>query len=202
MAPRLRRPGSVLGPRANRTIAAILDATGRIFLARGYAGTTIDEITRVAGVSRGSFYTYFPSKRDVLLALGANSLSAAMQTIDLLADVRTDAKLGDLEKWVQGYLGLLEEHGAFAFAWTQAAHDDEEIRRVGMKAHLQLCRHVGLAVARLGDGPAGDPTEVGLLTVSMLEQAWSYAQLYGDTVDRDGLGRGIAHIIAAAARGR
>jgi AcrR family transcriptional regulator len=51
----IRHPGTVVGPRASRTIATILDATRRIFLVKGYAGTTIDEIARIAGVSRGSF---------------------------------------------------------------------------------------------------------------------------------------------------
>jgi hypothetical protein len=46
-----------------------------VFLTRGYAGTTVDEIARIADVSRASFYAYFPSKREVLLALGAPSKS-------------------------------------------------------------------------------------------------------------------------------
>ena len=49
VTPQLRQPGSVLGPRAARTITAILDATRQIFLTRGYAGT-IDEIAKAAGM--------------------------------------------------------------------------------------------------------------------------------------------------------
>ncbi len=40
-APEIRSPGKVLGPRANRTIGVIIDATRQVFLTRGYAGTTI-----------------------------------------------------------------------------------------------------------------------------------------------------------------
>jgi len=206
VAPQLRSPGTVLGPRANRTIASILDATRRIFLVKGYAGTTIDEITTEAGVSRGSFYTYFPSKRDVLLALGANSLSAASQLIKELADLGPDWKPDDLAKWTRSYFDLLEEHGAFAFGWTQAAHEDDEIRRAGMRGHLPLCRQLGMALHALAapDATVGaeDPTAYGLITVAMLERAWSYAQLYGEAVDTDVLTGRLAEIISAIARPR
>src|SRR5271169_3685010 len=100
VTPTLRRPGVELGPRASRTIASILDATRQLLLVKGYAGATVDEITRVAGVSRASFYTYFPSKRDVLLALGADSASGATVLIDALAEVRRPWTRDDLQAWV------------------------------------------------------------------------------------------------------
>src|SRR4051812_9602009 len=165
----LRHPGSSVGPRASRKIAVILDATRQIFRVKGYAGTTIDEIARVAGISRGSFYTYFPSKRDALLASGAHSLSAAKDVIESLAEVGVDFEVADLQRWVSTYFDLLEEHGSFAFAWTQAAQEDEEIRTAGMKGHLELCRKLGLALAALGGKRPRDPTELGLAVFSMLE---------------------------------
>jgi TetR/AcrR family transcriptional regulator len=196
--PQLRHPGAVLGPRASRTIESILDATRQIFLVKGYAGTTIDEIARNAGLSRGSFYTYFPSKRDVLLALGANSLHAGMDLIASLDQLDSTWTIDDLDEWVGQYFTMLEDHGSFAFAWTQAAHEDEEIRRAGMKGHLELCRRMGVAMAELGGTPAVDPTERGLLAYSMLERGWSYTQLYEGTVDRTRLQHTLARMLAAA----
>ena len=111
--PELRRPGNVLGPRASRTIAKILESTRQIFLVRGYAGTTVDEIMRDAGVSRGSFYTYFGSKRDVLLVLGANSRRDATRVIKSLDDFPADWTFEDLEKWVAAFFEMLDEHGSF-----------------------------------------------------------------------------------------
>jgi AcrR family transcriptional regulator len=198
VTPQLRYPGSVLGPRASRTITTILDATRQIFLVRGYAGTTIDEIARAAGVSRGSFYTYFPSKRDVLLALGANSLNAGHESVKALSELPDDWQVEDLEEWVSDYFDLLEEHGSFAFAWTQAAQEDEEIRLAGMKGHLELCRRMGLALAGLGNQPASDPVETGLLAFAMLERGWAYLQLYEGTVEKATLQRTIARMLAAS----
>ncbi len=193
----MRHPGAVPGARANRTIATILDATRQIFLTRGYAGTTIDEITRAAGVSRASFYTYFPSKRDVLLALGANSLGAGSDMVEALGEVAVDAGMDALEDWVRRYFTMLDEHGSFAFAWTQAAHEDEEIRLVGMKAHLALARRMGVVLGSLGHVSTKDPVERGLLAFSMLERGWAYSQLYTETVDRATLEAAAARMIAA-----
>ncbi len=46
----------------------IAEAACELFLERGYADTTVAEITRRAGVSRSSFFNYFTSKSDVLWA--------------------------------------------------------------------------------------------------------------------------------------
>ncbi len=44
----------------------IEEAAGELFLERGYAETSIEDIARRAGVSRASFFNYFAAKSDVL----------------------------------------------------------------------------------------------------------------------------------------
>ena len=44
----------------------IEEAAAELFLEQSYAGTTIEEITRRAGVSRATFFNYFGSKGDLL----------------------------------------------------------------------------------------------------------------------------------------
>ncbi|MFF0141234.1 TetR family transcriptional regulator [Streptomyces sp. NPDC005227] len=45
---------------------ALVGAAFRLFLERGYEGTTVDDIVSLAGVGRRSFFRYFPSKEDVV----------------------------------------------------------------------------------------------------------------------------------------
>lgn len=48
---------------------AILKAAMKIFARKGYAAATIRAIAHQARVAQGTIYLYFPSKRDILLAL-------------------------------------------------------------------------------------------------------------------------------------
>ena len=194
----IRQPANALGPRAQRTITRIIEATRDVFLTRGYSGTTIDEIARLADVSRASFYTYFPSKREVLLAVGAQSASECSSMIDRLDEVGTSRN--GLTQWVNDYFDFLDVHGSFSFAWTQAAHEDEEIRLAGMKRHLGLCKHLGAALSATSGKPSRDPVTLGVIAFSTLERGWNYSQLYADTIGRQVMIRSIANTLWGAAR--
>jgi TetR/AcrR family transcriptional regulator, transcriptional repressor for nem operon len=54
---------------AEQRRADLLEAGRELFLAKGVAATSLEEITSRAGVSKGLFYLYFRSKDDLLLAL-------------------------------------------------------------------------------------------------------------------------------------
>jgi AcrR family transcriptional regulator len=177
----IRSPAPDLGPRALRMIARILEATRTVFLAKGYAGTTIDEIARTADISRASFYTYFPTKRDVLIALGADSASTAEAALERYVDGRGRGSGDVLDSLVDDYFVLLDEHGAFATAWTQAAQEDDDIRAAGMRRHMKMCADIGRLLGAKGRGV--DPAIRGLAAYSLVERAWSFARLYGDDLD-------------------
>ena len=55
--------------RRTATRAAIVDAARVCFVNEGYDATSIGDIQRVAGVSRGAFYHHFAGKDDVLAAV-------------------------------------------------------------------------------------------------------------------------------------
>lgn len=52
---------------ALETKSMIFDTALRLFTKYGYENVTIDEITKQAGVSKGTFYTHFDSKESVLV---------------------------------------------------------------------------------------------------------------------------------------
>lgn len=55
--------------RGRRTRQSLLDAAEAEFGRRGYAETSIVEITRRAAVAQGTFYTWFPSKEAIFAEL-------------------------------------------------------------------------------------------------------------------------------------
>ena len=52
--------------RAQQTVDAIVVAATRICRTQGYDATNVNEVARVAGVSVGSLYQYFPSKEALI----------------------------------------------------------------------------------------------------------------------------------------
>ena len=54
---------------ARQTRADILDAAIRIFSVRGVSRTTLNDIAKEAGVTRGAIYWHFDNKNDLLAAL-------------------------------------------------------------------------------------------------------------------------------------
>ena len=61
-----RRP---VQERSRATVEAILEATTRVLRDEGYDKATTNRIAKVAGVSIGSLYQYFPNKNSLFLAL-------------------------------------------------------------------------------------------------------------------------------------
>ncbi len=57
---------SQLEPHHSRT--RILDASLHLFRAQGYAATTIDDICRTAGLTKGSFFHHFKGKQELAIA--------------------------------------------------------------------------------------------------------------------------------------
>lgn len=65
----------------------VLDAARRVFLARGYAGATLDAIADAAGFSKGVVYSQFAGKPDLFLALLERRISErAEENARLAAD--------------------------------------------------------------------------------------------------------------------
>lgn len=53
-------------PRKERKRQAILQAATELFIDQGYRKTSVDEVARRAGVSKGTVYLYFKNKGDLL----------------------------------------------------------------------------------------------------------------------------------------
>lgn len=118
-------------------------------MVHGYGGTTIDGIAKSAGISRASVYTYYPTKRDVLLATGETTFADGEAVIARLGELSVPARIGELEKWSQDYLDFLDQHGAFVLVLSQAATDDPELRRVGIREYRRTAKKLAAALTRL-----------------------------------------------------
>jgi AcrR family transcriptional regulator len=68
-------------PREERS-AELLAAATELFLTRGYARTTMADISAAAGVARGNVYWYFKSKDDIFAAVMDRMLGRETRALD------------------------------------------------------------------------------------------------------------------------
>jgi len=201
-APKIAPRKEARQARAQATVRAILDATSKVLVERGYHALSTNLVARVAGVSIGSLYQYFPSKEALVTALANEHLlalrSAFLHTFALgsagnhgpqaktrafvqstLAATRIDPKL---------YRALVEEvprsHGAdrvasldaeFISMLSAAFAADPQLRVPNPKLAAFVVVHAMKAVslaALTGEDPL--PSEIDELTDELTHMFASY----------------------------
>ncbi|MBI2163065.1 MAG: TetR/AcrR family transcriptional regulator [candidate division NC10 bacterium] len=103
---------------------AILDAAMKVFAQRGYAAATIRAIAREANIAQGTIYLYFPSKRDILLALYRSMI------LESLEEIMARPEKGDDEAFLRSLvadriLRFRQNAQAVRFAFTELPFHDE-----------------------------------------------------------------------------
>ena len=86
--------------RSARKRRAITDAAQTVFLRKGFAGTTMDEVAALAGVSKQTVYKHFADKQGLFTAIVTDEIDATEAvTHDLLGALRgTDDLARDLRR--------------------------------------------------------------------------------------------------------
>jgi AcrR family transcriptional regulator len=73
----------------------VLEAALDLFASNGFAATRMDDIARVAGLSKAAIYLYFPSKNDVFKALVESRIASLRSKVaDIAADMKHDPVAG------------------------------------------------------------------------------------------------------------
>lgn len=91
--------------RRPQTLARLLDAGLRVFADAGFEGARIEDICRVAGYTRGAFYSNFSSKDELFFALFEAHAARELGRIGRLAEA--DAQPGGEGLTLDGVAGLL-----------------------------------------------------------------------------------------------
>jgi AcrR family transcriptional regulator len=69
--------------RSAETRESLFRAALELFARKGFAETTVEDITEAADVGKGTFFNYFPSKDHILLAFGEMQLSKLESAIEM-----------------------------------------------------------------------------------------------------------------------
>ncbi len=87
----------------------ILDAAAKLFAARGYPETNVQELADLLQVGKGTIYRYFPTKRELFLA----AVDRLMQQLTQAIDASFEAVADPLDQAVEvfrTYLAFFADH--------------------------------------------------------------------------------------------
>ena len=134
-------------PRQARSMATrkkLLEAGRNLFAERGYEATSIQAIASRAGTAAGAFYTYFRSKRQLLVVL-MNELLERLRDVDLRpkggGDPASDARAG-LRSFLAAVFRTDLEYYGVVRAWQEAALADAGLGR--MQTAIEAWTHARL----------------------------------------------------------
>jgi TetR/AcrR family acrAB operon transcriptional repressor len=77
--------------RREQSIEQVLDSALKLFVSKGYSATSIDDIARQAGLTKGAVYFYFKGKAALLLELIAQSAALYQEVFSRMRSSNTNA---------------------------------------------------------------------------------------------------------------
>lgn len=152
----------------------ILRAARAVFIEKGYLAARVEDVAKRATLSKGAVYFYFPSKRDLFMALVQEEHE---KTYGFLEQADTDlrpaaVKLLDLgQKYLDYFAGLKTPPRFFLMMCEQGIRDDE-IREECQAVHQRFVDAATLIVAQgMAEGAFrhGDPQSVAEILKAIID---------------------------------
>lgn len=169
----LSTPGGLRGRKRAQTRARIQAEAMRLFLARGFEATTLDDIAAAADVSRRSLFHYFASKEEIVFSTKADFPTLVTEAIG-----RRPAEEPLLEMVENALLELAARHlSEPARDLARLIHDTPALSAGDQAKYEKLERILAGALADRKGRPETDidcrvtaATAIGILKLST--QAW------------------------------
>jgi AcrR family transcriptional regulator len=185
---------------SDATRRRLVTVARRLFAAKGYAGTSIGDITARAKVTRGALYYHFGDKRDLFRAVfeqveeelvaragAAASESPPAERVEAAVAAFLDACL---DRDVQQVVIL---DGASVLGWETASRIDEEYSLGSIQALLQLA----ISEGQIADQPVAPLAQV--LLGALNQAALAIARADDVPAARREMGETLGRLVAGLA---
>ncbi len=184
--------------------AQLLGAARKVFRAKGYDGATVSEIVREAGVAQGTFYLYFPSKRDAAVSLRDGLMETMAQAVATAVKSRTSFE-DRLESLIAAAFKVARKNAdlfRLAFIGADETHS---------KLHSGSPEHAPFLTAitdlfrdgvDAGEMEAMDPEIAARLAIGLLQHAMIEAFVFGEGEESNRIEQGVTTLLLNAVRRR
>jgi AcrR family transcriptional regulator len=162
---------------------AILATAERLLADRPLTAISIDDLARGAGISRPTFYFYFPSKEAVLLTLLDRVIEQADTAAAGVLDRLCDNPRATLRDTIATFYQTFREHRAVTLAAARARGTNAEVRQLWatvMESWVRLTTAAIEAERARGAAPAGLPARDLAIALNSMNERVLYATFSAD----------------------
>lgn len=167
------------------TRAKILDAAMGLSLRQGHVATSIDEVIEESGITKGSFFYHFPSKKHLAIALIENFSAAEMQVYEENFNKANKLSNNPLQQLLI-FVGLIQElhtqmewdHIGCLFASFSYENQlqDVDLQKIASKTLLQgkvmLSSKIQEIIKRYPPNQPVDPDDLADMFLVMVQGAY------------------------------
>ena len=178
--------------RGERTAARLREAARAVFAARGYAAARVEDIVAEAGVSHGTFYTYFENKAaalDGLIDETASQLQAVVDEPWEGSDV-----LATIASVIDRFVDVFSRHADVVRTWFEASAHDQHFRHRLRDVRTGYVERVAENLAPALDGTPHDPEVAAAALVAMVEGYATQGMTTDDEEERASVVRTLSSI--------
>jgi AcrR family transcriptional regulator len=185
--------------RGRATRGQLLAAAREVFSRVDFADARITEITRTAGVSTGSFYSYFTAKEDVFREVAYEVIDELTAAAGPAPDNPGRDPSRDIEHTLRAYVDVAVRHACLTRSIQQLSHVDPELREyraartaqnvARIEGHIRRLQESGLADAEVDAAMLAQ-----VLQATVISAVYDNLVLYETGVDRDRLVEMLAHV--------
>lgn len=179
--PRTSGPDTASNPLGAGTLeerrALILETAASRFEAKGYAGTSVDEIARELGITKAAVYHYWGSKEELLAGIQDRALALLREKLDRL-DEEDSPYETHFEATVAAYIDAVLENKSFVSVLLRDFVSSERTRE-RQRAFRHQCREMLEREIAAGNIRASDPEVLTLAIVGLCSTIASWYEPAG-----------------------
>lgn len=149
----------------------VLQAAQQLFIEKGFRSTTVNDIIEAANVSKGTFYNYFSSKNECIIAILEN---ARNETLIKRREIHTQQNSSDiniLSKQMSVRFIVFQEHNLFPLFASIINSQDVDLRDLIKRNYIDELNWLSSRLVDVfGEETKNVSTDCAVLALGMIQQ--------------------------------
>lgn len=149
----------------------VLVAAQRLFTEKGYSYTSVQDIIEAAKISKGTFYNYFSSKNECIIAILENASEETTLKRKEIYSLQNESNLNILMEQMSIRMNVYREHNLFPLMISIIHSQDTELRDLVKKNYMNEIKWLSKRfVDVFGKHTKEASTDCAVLALGMMQQ--------------------------------